>query len=71
MISEPGMCCKVAGKRDRDLLSMEGKEPGPDWRPAPMNTKDFNGHLGELTEKPIELARHESYPFDRECKVNI
>jgi hypothetical protein len=32
-----------------------------------------SSHWRELPEKPVDLARitHESYPFDRECKVNI
>src|SRR5262249_6250617 len=32
--------CVLQGsrKRDRDLLSLAGKEPGHDWRPAPLNT---------------------------------
>jgi hypothetical protein len=39
------------GKEDRGLISLVGTEPGLDWRLAPLNTEDPNGHLRRASRK--------------------
>src|SRR5262245_34095565 len=92
MISEPGMCCKVAGK---EIVTSshwrEGTEPrlatcplehlerfaiacAGKWRDLWYGTGSVSSpyhNAYSLPGKPIELARYESYSFDRECEVNI